>query len=141
MKYVLEDGRPKLPSWTIVVTATLITASCPTPSAPSHHATMTPATTLLKIINRRVTKVHPICDENLIEEFSGVDPALIPQTQIQQRPQMKSPVARLRTMFRQHSAHEVVIQQIPLPHGPVHQVLVEPSTQSFTKPLTHRRAE
>jgi hypothetical protein len=73
MKYVFDDGRPKLPSWTIVETATLITANCPTPSAPSHHATMTPATTLLKIINTRVANVHPIWVENLIEESLAAD--------------------------------------------------------------------
>src|SRR5687768_12417749 len=54
MKYAFEEGRPKLPSCTIVATATLITAKAPTPSAPSQRATMIPAATLLKIISTRV---------------------------------------------------------------------------------------
>src|SRR6185436_9980109 len=62
MKYVFDEGRPKLPSCTIVATATLITANCPTPSVPSQRATIIPAATLLKIINRRVAKVHAIWD-------------------------------------------------------------------------------
>src|SRR6185369_1596083 len=54
---------------------------------------------------------------------------------------MKSPVARLRTMLFQHPAHEPVIQQISSPHRRVDQVVVKPSTQSLTEPLTHRRAK
>src|SRR5215213_8424593 len=106
---------------------------------------MMPAATLLKIINTRVAKVQPTWDENFIvklKKFSSrVDPPLVPQTQIQQRPQMKSPILRLRPMLLEHPADEPVIQQIPAPHRRVHQVLVEPATQSLPKPLTHRRAK
>src|ERR1044072_452051 len=64
MKYVFEEGKPKLPSCTIVVTATLMTASSPTPRAPSQRATITPAATLLTIISSRVASVHTTLREN-----------------------------------------------------------------------------
>src|ERR1044072_9238991 len=64
MKYVFDEGKPKLPSCTIVVTATLMTASWPTPRAPSQRATITPAATLLTIISSRVASVHTTLREN-----------------------------------------------------------------------------
>src|SRR5690242_10850959 len=70
MKYVFDDGSPKLPSWTIVVTATLITANSPTPCAPSQRATITPATTLLTIINSRVASVATTLRENEDSRFN-----------------------------------------------------------------------
>src|SRR5215208_77298 len=119
---MFDEGSPKLPSWTIVATATLITANCPTPSAPSQRATIIPATTLLKIINTRVANVQDACIHRL-RRFNlcnlwilSVDPAFIPEAQIQQRPKMKSPVFRFPPVLVQHPADKVVVQQIAAPH-------------------------
>jgi hypothetical protein len=39
-----------------------------------------------------------------------LDPSFVPQTQIQERPKMKSPIFRTAPMFIQHAADEVVVQ-------------------------------
>src|ERR1051326_6552268 len=136
-----------------------MTANCPTPSAPSQRAIMIPAATLLKIINRRVAKVHATWDEKRIscqkevsrkgvkvflgafasslrlcvKQLLRIDPSLVPQTQIQQRPEMKSPILRSLAMLLQHATHKPVVQQLPTPHPRVHQVLVKPPAQPHTQ--------
>src|SRR5215470_9129134 len=86
MKYVFEDGKPNAPSWTIVLTATFMTASSPTPPAPSQRATTMPARTLLTTINTLTAKVQATLSENrVVEEFAAGAPLIGPVTIISDR--------------------------------------------------------
>src|SRR5688572_33210343 len=71
----------------------------------------------------------------------SVDPALIPQTQIQQRPEMKAPVLRPVAVLLQHAADKFIIQKLATPHRRIHHMFFKPPAEAFAKPLANRRAK
>src|SRR5688572_30778382 len=101
-----------------------MTASSPTPVAPSQRATITPAPTLFTIISRRVASVHATSVEKRREL---INPLLIPEAQVQQGPEMKAPVVLVLPMLLQHPRDKRVVQKISTAHLRVHQVRVKPS--------------
>src|SRR6185369_13483247 len=76
-----------------------------------------------------------------IRVSTSVYPPFIPQTQVQQGPQVKAPIALAAAMLVEHARDETIIQKISLPQRRIDQVLVKPSAQSLPEPLAHRRAE
>src|SRR5438876_367421 len=120
-KYVLADGRPALPICRASATVTLRTASAPRPSGPSQRPTITLAPTAPTSINRRVAKVSATPPVKLPNDPASIDltivspagnPAVIPNTQVQQTPEVCAPVALFAPVFIGQALDESIIKEI-----------------------------
>src|SRR6266478_8548354 len=70
-----------------------------------------------------------------------INPALVPQTEIQQGPQVKPPILFLAAMFIKKPLHKVVVQQIAPAHCGVHYMRLKPLTQTVSEPFADGRTE
>src|SRR3989442_597323 len=69
------------------------------------------------------------------------NPMLVPQTQIEQAPQIRAPIAHLTVMFVGHALDERIVKEVSLADRRVHQLLSQVFAFGSAKPLAHRRAE
>src|SRR5216684_1616033 len=134
----MADGNPRLAICKARPTVMLTTDSWPRPRAPSHRATTMLEPTPPATMKRRVAKVQPTCEAKRREETTGdtrgavsrsragesssllirsrvlLNPSVIPNAQVQQGPQMRTPVALLPDMLRRHALNESVVKEVSL---------------------------
>src|SRR5881409_2637982 len=67
------------------------------------------------------------------------NPALKPKTQVQQRPEIRAPVALLTAMLVREAPDVFVIEKVTRAHRRVHQALNQFFAFGAAKPLAHRR--
>ena len=69
------------------------------------------------------------------------EPAVIPDTQIKQAPEIGAPVLNSATMFVGHSTNELIIKETALAQRRIRDLLSQIVTFHSAEPLVHRRAK
>src|SRR5207253_11396017 len=71
----------------------------------------------------------------------ALNPAFVPEAQVEYAPEMKAPVARVTTVLLQHARDEPVIEEVSPFKRRVREIFVEPFAQVIAKPTVDGRAE
>src|SRR6266446_6135012 len=132
----MADGNPRLAICKARPTVILTTDSWPRPRAPSHRATTMLEPTPPATMESRVAKVQPTREAKRREETTGdtreavsrsragesssllirsdafLDPAVIPNAQVQQAPEVRAPVVLFAPVFIGQALDESIIKEI-----------------------------
>ena len=93
----------------LIVTVSI--AYVATPSAPNQRAKTTPVSIVAAAAATFAKSVRTTLLEKLASWLMSVDPVLIPKAEIQERPQLKTPVAASAVMLVEHLLDEPVIEK------------------------------